>query len=292
MNPQYRASPSTTGRPDSLGDFEHLSPRTWLLSPDGASSEGLIILCTWTGANRSGFGRYITLYRELAPRARILLIETSPTILVSSYARQRASLRPAVDAVHYDLATSASTCPPRILLHILSSGGALTATQLILVLREATGAPLPLAGMVLDSAPSRGTYWQTHNAIVLSQPPSMRQIGSVLGHAVLGPIWARYALGQENSQTEMRRVLLDLRSVVSVDAQYPLKLLYLYSKADQLTSWEDIRCHIESAVEKGYKVSEELFENSPHCSHILSDAPKYKAAVQRLWSHSVVTSKL
>ncbi|KAJ5791634.1 uncharacterized protein N7518_008645 [Penicillium psychrosexuale] len=147
-----------------------LCANTWLSNPEKAIPGQLIIICTWLGASPKHVGKYTDLYRSIAPHARILLIESDVSILVSSYARQRRRIRPVVDIVLETLAeteTSSVDNAPRILLHTFSNGGTNTATQLLITLREVASKPLPLIGLVLDSTPAKGTYWKSYNAMVL-----------------------------------------------------------------------------------------------------------------------------
>ncbi|KAI1813812.1 hypothetical protein GGS20DRAFT_551597 [Poronia punctata] len=268
---------------DLFSEFKRLSPHISHFTPVNPTPGELVVLCSWTGARRRHIARYISLYRTIAPSARLLLIETPAIVLVSSYARQRAHSRPAVDYI-LKFYEAADTQRPRMMLHLLSGGGCLTATQILLALRREMGEPWPLAGMVLDSAPDSGTYRQTHSAVVLSLPPSQQRIGAIMGHIVLGPIWARYALGQENSQVEMRRVLLDGKYVRGADGQSYPKLLYVYSKDDKMTLWTDVEAHARRARELGWRVKEVVFEDTAHCNHVVSHPETYSMAIQALWN--------
>ncbi|KAI0392448.1 hypothetical protein F5Y17DRAFT_359843 [Xylariaceae sp. FL0594] len=282
---------------DPFSGFTRLSPHISLLEPEEAKPGELVVICSWTGARPRHIARYISLYRTTitGTSARLLLVETPPGILVSSYARQRAHSRPAVDYILkflHDVKTAKAqdgggdeNGKLKIMLHILSSGGSLTATQLLLALRAERGEPLPIAGMILDSAPDGGSYIQTHRAFVLSLPSSRRRLGSVVGHMVLGPIWARYALGQENSQIEMRRVLLDQEHLcAAAKSQTCPRLLYVYSKKDEMTLWRDVEAHAATARHLGWKVKEIVCEDSAHCSHFSSHPETYSKAVKALWN--------
>lgn len=156
---------------NSPPELTHLSAYAKLHTPPSPNPNELIILFSWTGAKKQHIKHYLKLHQTTAPRARLLQLETPPWIPVSSYARQRAHAKPAVD---YLLTFLAKPLPEsireKILLHVLSSGGALTATQLLLALRRETYRPLRLAGFILDSAPDGGTYRQTHRSLVASLP--------------------------------------------------------------------------------------------------------------------------
>lgn len=272
--------------PISFKDLKSLGSRVSLYTPEPSAPDELVIICSWADGGRRAIARYLELYRTIAPETRILLIQCSASDLVSPYAWQRASIKPAVqllldDGLLQQPSSHSTGGAPKIMLHSFSNGGSLTATQLLFLLQEATNAPLPLVGIVMDSSPGGGTYSQTHQAIVVSKPRALVQRAaiSLLAHAVLLPIWASYAVGrEENSQTMMRRVFLD-RAYVDTT-----RICYLYSKEDPVTNWEYVHLHAEEARRKGWSVDELEFRGSSHCAHISVDKERYVAAVVKMWT--------
>ena len=199
---------------------------------------------------------------------------------------------------------------PRIVLHSFSNGGTNTATQLLIELRKRLSCPIPLTGIVLDSCPAKGTYWKSYNAMVFSLPPVARPLGSLAVHFLLVLLYTWIACGNENPASLMRRILLDEhtlckadnlveyrpdnetgsdRSVSRVDKEkdhstLPAgQLCYLYSKADKLVEWTDIRDHAEAARSKGWRVAEIIFDGSPHCAHMPHYEDQYVNAVAAMW---------
>lgn len=83
----------------SLPPFVSLAPRISLYTPPTPTTGHLIILCTWLGAAPKHIAKYTSVYQRIAPHATILKIESAVPILVSSYARQRAAIEPAVKVV-------------------------------------------------------------------------------------------------------------------------------------------------------------------------------------------------
>lgn len=175
------------------------------------------------------------MYRRIAPGARILLIQSAVPILVSSYARQRAAIGPAVgvvvdlleecgwrglkgedDAEEGDKKTERNGgTTPKILLHMFSNGGTNTATQFLFVLNERLRSPLPLSGMLYDSCPAKGTYWKDHRAMVYSLPKDIisRTIGNIIVHIILLMLHTEIACGLENPSSLLRRTLLDEKKI-------------------------------------------------------------------------------
>ncbi|KAL9629774.1 MAG: hypothetical protein Q9164_006730, partial [Protoblastenia rupestris] len=93
-------------------DFLSLGPRTSLYTPAKPTKGELVIMSTWLGAAPKHIAKYTAVYQRIAPGARILLIESAVPILVSSYARQRAAIVPAVSAVLDTLAECSHTSLP------------------------------------------------------------------------------------------------------------------------------------------------------------------------------------
>lgn len=223
-------------------DFLPLGPRISLYTPREPTKGQLVIISSWLGAAPKHIAKYTAVYQRIAPGARILLLESAVPILVSSYARQRAAIIPAVSAVLATLAEcsypsgmsdnnntadgqaihdgdrSASRISseknnqtPKILLHMFSNGGTNTATQFLFELNERLRSPLPLSGMLYDSCPAKGTYWKDHRAMVYSLPKDIisRTLGNIIVHIILLMLHTEIACGLENPSTLLRRTLLD-----------------------------------------------------------------------------------
>lgn len=294
---------------------QQLSSRISLFLPNSPESGQLVILCSWADAQPKHILRYIQLHQAITPNASILLIQTPAAALFAPYRWQRAALKPAVEYIKSRLAdiqggTSSATVDPnetntdnskeersqttttkkiKILIHVLSTGGGLTTTQLLILFRQSTHAPLPLIGIIMDSSPDGGSYKQSYRAMVGAQPPSIprRAAVSLVAHAALLPFWATYAVGiRENSQLELRRVILDRKFV---DATH---ICYVYSKNDRITDWRDVLVHAADARGCGWSVEEHLLENSSHCAHVRSNPDMYAAIVKQFWERAKLQSKL
>ena len=307
-----------------LNDFIKIAPRISFFTPQNPTGGQLIILCTWLGAARKHISKYTALYRNLAPGARILLVESNLPIITSSYARQRRAIKPALSAVleilaecgigsvpsektdaaseksqtvnnsrHSSLSSNTNQPAPQIFLHVFSNGGTTSATQLLLVLKAHLGTPLPLAGLVCDSCPANGTYWRSHEAMVLSLPkdPATRVLGALVCHCILVMLYMWIACGNENPSTLQRRTMLDgefvspssLKGGKEVGGERTGgRVCYIYSKADRMCWWPDVKHHAEEARMLGWDVSEVLFQESEHCAHLAKDEERYADSVKRI----------
>ena len=311
-----------------LDGFCKIGPRTSLFTPSKPTPGQLVIICTWLGAAPKHIAKYTGLYQSIAPGARILLIESNVPTMASSYNHQRDVIKPAVSVVldtlaelDYHPATSDTKsisnghlpngntskiveprAEPKVLLHTSSNGGTNTATQLLLVLNSKMHSPLPLAGLVCDSCPANGTYWKSHDAMVLSLPKNSasRLLGALVCHCILIVLYTWIACGNENPASLNRRTMLDPeivspgweksdkdREQYRTKAESKGRVCYLYSKADRMCHWEDVKEHAEKAKAMSWSVKEIIFDGSGHCAHFSKDEEKYAKAVKSLWQGSV-----
>ena len=299
-----------------LNSFIRIGPRTSLFTPQEQTSGQLVILCTWLGASPKHISKYTALYEEIAPKARILLIESDVPIIVSSYVKQREAIKPAVSAVldtmkecanvssteaksmdpnrHSTVESKADKPTPQILLHVFSNGGTTIVAQLLLALNCHLGAPLPLVGLLCDSCPAKGTYWRSYNAMVLSLPKDLatRLLGAMACHCILVTLYTCIACGYENPAHLQRRMMLDEDTVSAshegitenIEGEKPAgRVCYFYSKEDRMCLWSDIRHHADEARILGWDVREVVFEGSGHCAHFPQDEKRYADAVKSIW---------
>ena len=286
--------------------FSTLGPRISLYTPQPCTTGELIILCTWLGAARKHIDKYIAVYLTIAPNAKILLIQSDVTSVTSSYPAQHKAIIPAVEVVRsvlsdctYTASTNVPSSPtantttthptPKILFHTFSNGGPISATALLLALHTQASTPLPITGIIMDSGPAAGYYWKSYNAMILSLPPGpIRSAGYVFVHGILIILRASVALGRyEHPEVLVRRTLLDEKFVCGGarggNGKGNGRVCYLYSKADQMTDWEDVVAHKEMAREMGWDVGEVVFEGTPHCGHFVGNEGVYVGEMRRMW---------
>lgn len=276
--------------------FEHIGIRTWLYTPENANAGELVIICSWLGAMPQYITKYISLHQQIAPRTRILLIESNIRILASPYIYQRAAIQPAVEVVRDSMLLAATAfknpVPPKILLHAFSNGGANSATQLLLALRKQVREPLPLIGLVLDSSPARVRYWRAHRAMVFSLSPTTRIPGTFVVHGMLTALYAWIAMGNEDPARLMRQTLLDDSALQPDKRDGAAQVCYLYSETDKMVHWQDVWDHAWNARLKGWDVEEVMFEGTDHCAHLRQDELRYRQAVERMWNGDGGTGKV
>jgi len=224
------------------------------------------------GASRRHVNKYLQDYRQRFPAAAILLIESNLEDMIwKSNAAQQRRLDPAVALVR---SYAENSSKPNIVLHVFSNGGAQSFGQLASAYRLEVGDTLPIRSMMCDSCPGRASWKRSTDAMILSLPrnPLLYYLGVAAVSAVMVYVFiGDNVLGSENVIEKVRRQLLEQQFVSS-----DVPRTYLYSKADQMVWWQDVRNHADMARRLGTgKVVEVVFENSGHVSHIKEDEVKY-----------------
>ncbi|KAJ4356771.1 uncharacterized protein N0V89_004807 [Didymosphaeria variabile] len=266
--------------------FTKLGPRISLFIPQDAAPGELVILCTWLGAGKKHIAKYVAGYREIAPRAKILLLESSVFNIASPYVRQWVAIRPAAEVVLSVLDDCAnanrSGAKPNIIIHTFSNGGTNSATQLLIVLERQLGHAIPLNGIICDSGPARGTYRKSFHSMLLSLPKGLfwRIVGPIIITFVINVLFGSQLIGWEKPERIYRRTLLDARFV---DCR---RICYAFSKADEHVDWEDITSHADEARAKSWDVRELEFQGTPHCNHMSQYRSEYLNALERVWKGS------
>lgn len=263
--------------------FSTLGPRMSLFKPQDPAPGQLIILCTWLGAGKKHILKYARGYRTIAPRATILLIESSVWIIASPYTRQWEAIKPAAKVVLAALAectdVTGSSVKPKIMIHTFSNGGTNSATQLLIVLQKQLGYALPVTGILCDSGPARGTYRKSFQSMLLSLPKGLfwRIVGPIVIMFVTNVLFGSQLIGWEKPERIYRRTLLDQKYVNCT------RICYAFSKADSHVDWDDITSHAEDARRKNWDAKELEFVGTPHCNHISKYRLEYLDAMGRVW---------
>ncbi|KAH8664631.1 hypothetical protein BX600DRAFT_437165 [Xylariales sp. PMI_506] len=236
----------------------------------------LFVLCTWVAAHPKHIAKYTAAYRQRFPRSSVLVIQSFPMDVIARWTDHVGleQFAPARDIVlqHLDAAaatsnttSSAASALRMPVLHVVSNGGAQSASYLLRALREArplvatpsttttadptgtsTTSPYPspsapyfFGSVIIDSAPSRGGYLDVANAAATSLGVSGSTLGSAAVYGALLPTLAvPNALGLGNF---VSRAADALRDPILVAPATPR--LYAYSRADAMIPWRDAQAH-------------------------------------------------
>lgn len=311
---------SEASYPDATPIFRTQSRFISISEPENAAEGQLVILATWLGGKAKHIAKYVNLYKRLAPNARILLIKGPVDGYLWPYRIQRRYIRPAIAPIAEVLKaskyndrdghdTAQTEARPHILLHIFSNGGANNVLQLLQVWKLEMGIPLPLSGLIIDSALAAGGYKQNYRAFQQSIPnhPILKLLSPIPSIGGLLLLEASIALGRyPRPETAMRECVLDetLLQVRGMDCRVeqnrnaitsPSKakrICYFASKADQNTPFQDIISHAEEAKRRGWDVDLRLWNDTQHCNHLGKHEKEYTQAVSDMWTPVTIKAKL
>ena len=250
----------------------------------------LILLFSWTGAQRKHITKYISGYIAMFPSTPIIVITTCINDLTyRTSSRKRRSLFPAITTI-----ANSTTLNANLLVHVFSEGGSSTAVHFAKAFRAHTRRRLPVAGLVCDSCP--GTLHFNNLAHTARQTvpnnPTAQVLASLAAYTVIASYWATFLLIGDREDVDDRK---DLNAKTKVALNDPslwnrtAPRAYLFSKADKLIDWKTVLNHARDAETRGTPVFVELFDKSAHCAHIraVEDAERYWRAVQRVWDTSI-----
>lgn len=306
---------ATMEKLDPLTPFIRLAPSIYSVEPRTQTkydrkTPSKIILPFWMNAPPRAAVKYVVKYAELVPSARIVFLFTNTGDFYNSRASHQLRLKPVIDILVAcqgdDAETSESGDDGSVYIHLFSNGGVFTTSQLLQAYRTATGKPLRVSSMVIDSAPGKPTPSLAIKAFSYALPQTivLRQ----LSYALLGTmIWSTYltrkSLGLmwrlfwkrpdknddvvvygEDPLAYTRKAILDPEFVVAGTPEERIKTCYIYSDADELVPWKDVEEHaaLASRSTHGNRVVQlEKFTGTPHVGHMRADPERYWEVVGR-----------
>lgn len=264
-----------------------------------------IVIYGWGDANPRHLAKYVDGYDKLFPHARVVLI-FSP-ILKALYqtleARSRTML-PVIEAVYPEaLGNNKHNIPrssgdERVLLHVMSNTGGMNCAATMNAYTTATtakqtgGGPsvFPHDMLVCDSTPGSTHFlpnvgpWSRAMALGAARwlpwPFAVTQVLAALFLACLHGLG--WLIGATSAAEFSTRAVND-PSLSDASA----KRLYLYSKEDDIIHWEDIEKHAAEARQKGWSVSAEMFEGTPHVGHMRAHPRQYWGVIGASWAEAM-----
>jgi hypothetical protein len=248
-----------------------------------ADSPSTIVVLAWMGARLRHVSKYTSVYSNLYPNARILLITTSwADFLYRPNSTQQHRLAAAVATLYVDT-------NEKLLVHVFSNGGSKQLNNLNAAFRNETGRTLPIQALVLDSAPGRATFWLSVWTTLLTLPRQwyLRLPLFVLSVMIVGTIWlASQLTGAGDVVEQVRQDLNDTRLMA-----HGARRCYIYSDADESVKAKDVEDHVDEARRKGWVASTEKFLGSPHVGHMRFDSARYWKIVEELWDRSCLVER-
>jgi hypothetical protein len=263
-----------------LAPFVKLSSSVFLQDPlEAVGYSGkqprVMVLAFWMNASSRALVKYVVEYRRLAPTARIVFILSSSNdfMLHASQNAQHARLAPAVEAIQ---ASDAPEGP--VFLHMFSNGGVASTTHFLAAYQKATGKPLRVSSMIIDSAPGTATISAGLKAFsfVLPRVWLLHYLSKFLLFVVLAvSSLLRRLTHTPHPVTRAQNAINDHGLVRGTGQNDSPERCYIYSDADELVDWRDVEKHASEAQAKGWVVRREKFLGSPHVCHMRSDPERY-----------------
>ncbi|WEW56388.1 hypothetical protein PRK78_001831 [Emydomyces testavorans] len=259
-----------------LRDFPH--------TPKKHEKPLTIMLFFWMNAAHRTAAKYASEYSHLAPNARIISIFTSALdfFIRTSDTAQRRRIGPVLDAIlsTEGIGDGNDGDRGRLYIHVFSNGGSITLNRVAAAYRDLTGKPLPVNALLIDSAPGKTSLAGAVRALSYSFPAFFLWRVMVFAFVwawLLSSAFLGTLLRRKHPAHRLREELND-PGLISVGAER----CYVYSKEDDLISWEHVEEHAGQARMKGWKVSREMFAGSPHVGHMRTDPQRYWKIVARL----------
>jgi hypothetical protein len=169
----------------------------------------------------------------------------------------------------------------KLLVHIMSNGGAKQWATINTTYFNTTGHVLEYDLTVIDSAPGRARYQQCLRTMInlLPRPLVLRIPLSVFFAGVVSFMFFEDLFpGHENVVDAMRRELNN-----SEQMSGSARRCYIYSDEDEVISSKDVEDHARQAEANGWSVTMVKFDGSQHVAHLRQDYFKYWDAIEAAW---------
>jgi len=257
-----------------------------------------VIIYGWGDARPRHVAKYVEGYRQLFPHARIVLI-FSP-ILKALYQTLEARSRtmvPVIEAIYPEALGSPDAAEEekkktdeRVLLHVMSNTGGMNCAATMNAYSKHTGGRRFHHDMlVCDSTPGSTHFlpnvgpWSRAMALGAARWfPWPFVVTQALAAMFLGCLHGFGWLIGATSAAEFSTGAVNDPRLSETSA----KRLYLYSKEDDIIHWEDIERHAADARQKGWSVSAEVFEGTPHVGHMRLHPEQYWGAIAAAWKEA------
>ncbi|KAJ5824994.1 hypothetical protein N7447_007334 [Penicillium robsamsonii] len=265
-----------------LSAFVRLAPSVYLQDPPPSekADRPVIFLAFWMNAPPRALAKYVVEYRRLVPSARIIFVASSSNDFTWRLGTQtqRARVAPAVEAMR-GLVTPENP----VFVHFFSNGGMSSTAHLLQTWKHTTGTPLPMSGMILDSAPGSPSLRAGLKAFSFALPRMwiLRLLGKSLLFAFMVLFKLIHSFPMFPDPISLARKFINDTSLVrTADPGGTLSRCYIYSDTDDLVDWRDVESHAVNAEAEGWAVRRELFKSSPHVGHMRAEPDRYWGIVR------------
>ena len=151
--------------------------------------------------------------------------------------------------------------------------------------------PLPVVGLKFDSSFGKGGVKQNYNSAIASSPGGL--VFNVLGPPVFSVTILlneiSIAIGRyQRTEEYSRNSAIDeqLLRVGEPEEEGYKRICYFASKSDKMIPWEDVMSHAEEAHSEDWEVIMLMYDDTPHCNHMVKHEDEYKKTMRAAWAKS------
>lgn len=242
------------------------------------SSPQTILFLSWGDAKTRYIQKYTSLYSELYPEAKIIVVETG---MADFFWRPESTQRKLIEPVVKMLG---ELNDDTLLVHVMSNAGSTRWAKINKLYLESTGRTLSSAVTILDSAPGRAHFKQTWASLVQSLPRAFLPrivLGCIFGCVLCIMHLGMLVLPGPDVYDSMRAQMNDTTAAVK-----GTRRCYIYSEKDEIIGWQDVEEHAKDAQQKGWLVEQVKVQGSTHVGHLKHDPEMYRQAIVRTWLRS------
>lgn len=257
------------------------------LGPGRAEDPDVILLFAWGDGLPKHVAKYAEGFHKLYPAAeQIIVLGPISKVFFATLKTRVADMKPVLDALS-DTVSPAAATKSSILVHCMSNTGGSNYASMLHAYRDKYGVPFPHDLVVFDSTPGspelswkRLGQWSRAMSMGIAKFFPWPEIVTrcIMGLATICVYVIGLLSGEEPAGKFAVRVLDDETYIAK-----SVKRAYLYSKADDLISSEDVEMYIADAKQKGYETMAEVFDGSPHVGHMRLHPDQYWAAIRKAW---------
>ncbi|KAK0386387.1 hypothetical protein NLU13_6224 [Sarocladium strictum] len=278
--------------PPAIPNFTASSDQIYIRDPATATPNSpddpdMILIFGWGDGLPKHVAKYAEGFSGLYPAARqILVLGPISKVFFASLARRVVDMTPVVEALG-DIVNPSATKKSKIMVHCMSNTGGSNYASMLQAYLDKYGQPFPHQLVVFDSTPGSPVFsWKRMGQ--WSRAMSMGIAGMFpwpeivtrffMGFATIVVYVAGFLSGEEPAGKFAVRVMDDARYVPT-----ETKKLYLYSKEDDLISYEDIESYEAHARASGYETKAVVFQGSPHVGHMRLHPEQYWGSIKAAW---------
>eukprot|EP01107_Rhizomastix_libera_P001042 TRINITY_DN11884_c0_g1_i1.p1 TRINITY_DN11884_c0_g1~~TRINITY_DN11884_c0_g1_i1.p1 ORF type:complete len:226 (-),score=33.89 TRINITY_DN11884_c0_g1_i1:30-707(-) len=141
---------------------------------------------------------------------------------------------------------------------------------------------IKVSGVIMDSVPLNMSSELTGKALTTASLAWLRKgKGSEpqYDHSFLTPIFTKIV----EIGSRLNPVMSQKHFYKEIQSKQPIEIpqLFIHSKEDLIVPHGDVEKYVDQQKKKGIKIFSECFDNSHHCSHLLSDPIRYAKIVKQ-----------